>query len=148
MKTIPSMIFLAALLTVGATGCEGATGPAGPEGATGPAGADGGTGPAGGGYYTSRTGVYCNRNAYPAGATAAAIKASCNTTTDLPLQGACDLSNGVYSTSLTLAVNLPEWWTGASLTVPADWACAWTDSTGALVAPQGAAAMICCITVP
>ncbi len=148
MKTIPSMIFLAALLTMGATGCEGATGPAGPGGATGPAGADGGTGPAGGGYYTSRTGVYCNRNAYPAGATAVAITASCNTTTDLPLQGTCDLSGAAFFSALTLAVSVPTWWNGADLTQPANWSCAWKDSSGNAIAPQGAAAVICCITVP
>jgi len=131
----------------GAQGPEGPPGPVGPRGPAGPTGATGPAGPAGaagGGYYTSRANVYCNTAITGAGQMS--VVAKCNTPTDLPLSGSCQLP--ANSLGIVLETNGPNDWEDTNTGNVAQWNCTWQAPAGVTTLPGVASAIICCITHP
>ncbi len=162
MKTsLRAAVVLAAAL-VACDDKQGPPGPAGPTGATGATGATGqtgATGAQGGGLYTAKTDLYC-RQTTPPGAIAAqgsTVTASCDTATDLPLTGGCNLGGDASSLpALMLTESRPDnggtsegngiW---ISTSSPARWRCTWGFlSLPSAVNLPNATATICCIKHP
>ena len=156
--------FAALLLTTSLVACSdgsmGPQGPAGPQGPRGEQGLQGGQGERGppgalgeqgppgaqgGGYYTSKSNLYCNRTK---GTTVPGppLIAACNEREDLPIHGSC--GGSPWGERVYLAINEGFAWT--ALSTPAEWRCDWAriDTTGPTVILDDLFAEICCVRRP
>ena len=131
--------------TNGTPGTPGAKGDAGAPGAKGDQGVPGLTG---GGYYTSRSNVYCEEAIASAHTGPLSFRASCRSNADLPLSGSCFQSDR-DDVVLAAATDFATWHDPAP-SAPAYFVCNWTKAgTGVLLSTiPNAVARICCVTHP
>jgi len=127
----------------GPAGPRGPVGPTGPQGNVGPQGLTGPAGPSGGGYYVSRSDVYCNPATDANAGNGYSLQAACNSIADLPLSGSC---SGI-TTPAILITSYPHF--SDDLTYAAHWDCAWAFPSGVTpVDLTEAVAVICCVQHP